>query len=437
MTRSLRRRLSALDPGPLERLERDLTGATAADRPLRERLERLVTAASAKPAARAPTAPRAPLEELVQGLRVENERGEFFRLDHDLALETFHGEVPLSRFRVVSGSAVRVLAGEPGGRGFDLSRAAFLDTETTGLSGGAGTAAFLVGVGYVDGDRFRVRQYFMRDYHEEAALLRALARDLEAFGALVTFNGKMFDVPLLETRFRLNRDRFPLSEAPHLDLLHPARRLWKARLESCRLQSLEVSLLGLRRREDVPSEDIPRLYFDYVRRKDARALVRVFEHNRLDVVSLAALAVLACQWVTEDWAQDARDVLSLARVLERAEEHERAVAGYRRALGSEGPVRLEALLRLASRLRKTGDHARAAALWREAAEAGDVGSLRALAIHHEHRLRDPAGALCWVEQGLAREGPLPARALEDLRRRRARLLRKLAAGGGESAVSCC
>ena len=242
----------------------------------------------------------------------------------------------------------------------------FLDTETTGLAGGAGTAAFLIGVGWVEGERFHVRQYFMRDYHEEAALLHGLADELARFESLVTFNGKMFDVPLLDARFRLNRARFPLGDAPHLDLLHPARRLWKARLESCRLQSLEAALMGLRRHGDIPGEEIPQIYFDFVRRRDARKLARVFDHNRQDIVSLAALAVLACQWVEEGCAEDARDVYSLARVLERARLYERSEAEYRRALDLDaGPLRGKALLRLAWRAKRAGrPRARARAVGR-------------------------------------------------------------------------
>ena len=305
-----------------------------------------------------------PLEELVDGMRVENERGEFFRVDSSVHLEQRHGDVPLSRMHAIAPDTIAVLTGEPQLECFDLRRAVFLDTETTGLAGGAGTAAFLIGLGWVEGERFRVRQYFMRDYHEEAALLHGLAEELRGFERVVTFNGKMFDLPLLDARFRLNRGRFPLGDAPHLDLLHPARRLWKARLESCRLQSLEAALLGLRRSGDIPGEEIPQVYFDWVRRRDARALARVFEHNRQDIVSLAALAVLACQWVEEARAEDARDVFSLARVLERARLYERSEAEYRRALEiGAGELRGKALLRLAWRAKRAGEHARAAALW--------------------------------------------------------------------------
>ena len=308
--------------------------------------------------------------------------------------------------------------------------------DATGLAGGAGTAAFLIGLGFVDGERFRVRQYFMRDYHEEGALLHALGEEVGRFDRLVTFNGKMFDIPLLDARFRLNRCCFPLAEAKHLDLLHPARRLWKARLESCRLQSLEAGLMGLRRAGDIPGEEIPRVYFDWVRRRDARMLARVFEHNRQDIVSLAALAVLACQWVEEGRAEDPRDVYSLGRVLERARLYERSEACYRRALElGPGALRGATLLRLAWRAKRAGEHERAALLWAEAGEAGEVEGWRELAMHHEHRSRDLVAALAAVERGMglveeavgrdARAGHLAA----GFERRRQRLRRKQARPG--------
>jgi hypothetical protein len=424
---------SECPPGPLERLEASLLGQSSAEPTLKARLERLVEAAMRRERRSAPAG--VPLEELVEGMRVENERGEFFLIETDVHLEVRHGDVPLSRFHTVDRATVGVLTAEPGLQAFDLAEAAFLDTETTGLAGGAGTAAFLIGVGFVDGDRFRVRQYFMRDYHEEAALLHALAEDLRRFRHLVTFNGKMFDVPLLDARYRLNRARFPLAEVSHFDLLHPARRLWKARLESCRLQSLEVELLGLTRVGDVPGEQIPQIYFDYVRRRDARALARVFEHNRQDIVSLAALAVLACQWVEEGRAEDPRDVYSLARVLERAKLYERSEAEYRRTLALDpGPLRGAALMRLAARAKRTGDHAIAAALWEEAAESGELLALRELAVHHEHRSRELLAALDAVERALRW---LAGAGHDDFRgrrlaaafvRRRERLLRKLEPG---------
>src|SRR5438552_2674557 len=269
----------------------------------------------------------------------------------------------------------------------------------------------------------------MRDYPEEPALLRGLAEDLRRFSRIVTFNGRAFDVPLLESRYRLSRERFPLECAVHLDLLHPARRLWKMRLESCRLQSLEVALLGLRRDGDVPGEEIPQIWFDYLRRRDGRALVRVLEHNRLDVVSLAALSVLACRWVEDGWAEDPRDVFSLARVLERAELHERSEQQYRRlAEVDDHPLRVRSLLRLAARAKRCGDHAAAVELWERAAAEGDWWALRELAVYQEHRARDLEAALGVVQRALAQleeqGSPTLHRVAADFRRRRDRLLAK-------------
>jgi uncharacterized protein YprB with RNaseH-like and TPR domain len=427
----------AVVPG-LQQLERSMLGEPEDELSplsLKERLERLVAVAARRGARRSAALP---LEELVDGHRVSNASGEYFLIEHDVHLESRHGDVPLSRMRVLDPGTPFVLTGDAGMETFDLSRAVFLDTETTGLAGGTGTAAFLIGIGFVEGDRFRVRQYFMRDYHEEAALLDGLASDLERFDRVVTYNGKMFDLPLLESRYRLNRGRFPLAEAVHLDMLHPARRLWKARLESCRLQALETALLGLRRQEDIPGDQIPRIYFDYVRRRDPRALPRVFEHNRLDVVSLAAVSVLASQWVECSMAEDPVDVLSLARVLERARQFERAEAQYRRALDAgPGPHRAPALLRLAWRARRAGDHATALSRWQQAAAEGDLEAWRALAIHHEHRSRDFDAALDAVARGLellsgADDDPRARRIADGFRRREARLRRKQAAPAGSS-----
>ncbi len=419
----------------LERLEREMLG----DSPpgdgetlsLKARLERLVAVAAVKERERRREPAPVPLEELVEGMRVENERGEFFLVETAVHLDVRHGDVPLSRIHAIDPSTVGVLTAEPELQDFDLRRAIFLDTETTGLAGGSGTAAFLIGVGWVEGERFVVRQYFMRDYHEEAALLHGLAAELRRFDCLVTFNGKMFDVPLLDTRYRLIRGRFPLSGAPHFDLLHPARRLWKARLESCRLQSLEAGLMGLRRHGDIPGEEIPQVYFDWVRRRDARMLARVFEHNRQDIVSLAALAVHACRWVEEGRAEDPRDVFSLGRVLERARLYDRSEVEYRRALElGPGALRGPVLLRLAWRAKRAGEHDRAAALWAEAGEAGEVEGWRELAMHHEHRARDVAQALVAVERGMRMVEPHRGRDVrashlaQGFERRQERLLRK-------------
>jgi uncharacterized protein YprB with RNaseH-like and TPR domain len=415
--------------GDLERLEESLLGERAPLLSLKERLQRLVAVAERRVPSSSSARPA--LEDVAPGRPMANARGEFFLSEVELPIDHLHGDVALSRLRSADAENVRILAGDLDIVGFDLADTVFLDTETTGLAGGSGTAAFLIGVGFVDGDRFRVRQYFMRDYHEEPAQLLGLAADLARFSSIVTFNGKMFDLPLLEARFALQRARFPLDGAPHLDLLHPARRLWKARLESCRLQSLESALLCVRRNGDVPGEEIPRIYFDYVRRRDPRALARIFHHNRLDILSLAALSALACQWVREGgWAEDPRDIVSLGRVLERAQLYDRSEEEYRRAAqGDAVDSRRFALLKLAARARREGAHETAVELWHEAASAGEWTALRQIAIHHEHKRRDLHAALAAVDRALSCASALDARsarrAFDDLGPRRERLLRKL------------
>src|SRR5580692_11284208 len=166
---------------------------------------------------------------------------------------------------------------------------AFLDTETTGLAGGTGTCAFLIGVGRITPDGFRVRQFFMRDHGEEASTLDALSRHLAQFRVMITYNGRAYDQPLLETRYRLNRAKPPFARMEHLDLLHGARRLWKLRFESCRLVDLENQVLGVERQGDLAGALIPYVYFEYLRTHEAARMLPIFHHNATDILTLACL----------------------------------------------------------------------------------------------------------------------------------------------------
>ena len=168
----------------------------------------------------------------------------------------------------------------------------FLDTETTGLAGGSGTYAFLVGVGRITPQGFRVRQFFMRDFGEEASQLSALTEHLKQFEVMITYNGRTYDQPLLETRYRMVRQRPPFSSLEHLDLLFGARRLWNLRFDSCRLVELENQILGVERQGDLPGELIPYVYFEYVRTHEIFRLLPVFHHNAIDILTLACLTAI-------------------------------------------------------------------------------------------------------------------------------------------------
>jgi len=427
----------------LYRLEREILGEAAGGENLsvKERLERLVAVRARAVAEKSRPKPgeRVSLEEVIEGQALSNDRGRYYSVESELPLDHWHGHLSLSRLRLVSRSAFSILARGEEGAGLDLTRAVFLDTETTGLAGGAGTCPFLVGLGYLEGDRFKVRQLFMRDYPEEPALLDELARFLGRFESLVTYNGKTFDVPLLESRFILSRLRFPIGELPHFDLLHPARNLWRARLESCRLVELEYALLGFEREGDVPGELIPALYFDYLRSGDASRMPGVFVHNRNDIVSLAALAVHASELVEEGSEPDHPvDDFSLGRIFERAGEPDRSIQHYTRALGGGvgGSVRRRSLRQLALHYKRREDWEQAGALWRDlSCEDGPeaIEALEELAMHLEHRLRDFGGALAFCEQALRRveeDLRLPlawrSRWREDFIRRRRRLEKRSA-----------
>src|SRR5262249_22040792 len=215
------------------------------------------------------------------------------------------------------------------------TRWAFLDTETTGLAGGTGTYAFLIGVGSVDSQGFRLRQFFMRDYGEEASLLHRLYEHLTQFDVLITYNGKAYDQPLLETRFRIARPRHPFDRMEHLDLLSGARRLWKLRLDSCRLVDLESRILGFERQGDLPGEMIPYVYFDFLRSHRAFQVVPIFHHNAIDILTLACLTAivpLAFRSPENCALRHGADLIGLGRWLQQEERYEEALRLLRRAV---------------------------------------------------------------------------------------------------------
>jgi uncharacterized protein YprB with RNaseH-like and TPR domain len=278
---------------------------------------------------------------------------------------------------------------------------AFLDTETTGLAGGSGTCAFLVGVGSIDREGFRVRQFFMRDYCEESSVLHALAAYLARFDVLVTYNGKSFDQPLLETRYTMSRARHPFERMEHLDLLYGARRLFKLRLESCRLVNLEYQILGLERDADVPGELIPYYYFEYLRTRHAFRLIPVFHHNVLDIVSLACLTGLipgAFRDPETIQTKHGADLLGLARWLQVSGRLEEAHRLMRRAVDMGLPDRLlfRTLFDTGNLEKKLGLEHAALATFSDLALSPNPFRGRAheeLAKHFEHRERNYRMAL--------------------------------------------
>ena len=327
----------------------------------------------------------------------------------------------------------------------DGARTLFVDLETTGLAGGAGTYAFLVGCGWFEGCTFRVRQFFMSAVRTEPALLAALRMLADTADLLVTFNGKTFDLPLIENRYVFHRLETPFAGLPHLDMLHPARRLWRADADDeggpggCRLTTLERVLFAHQREGDVPGMEIPGRFFHYVRTGDARPLAGVFEHNRLDLLSLALVTARAAQLIEDGVPslRTAREAVGLGALYERAGDVIRARQCYARAAGLDEAPPLpgdvatiaDALHGYAALCRRARQHAAAAAAWRRLLELRDCPralvreATEALAIHHEHRLRDPRTARAFALQSAPHQSTAARRLA--LQHRLARLESKL------------
>ncbi len=391
---------------------------SSADRELERQLEWLRQRDQSVRPLPAQRVPRG-IEQYVEGSVETNHLGEYF-----VARQSLPFGRPYGKLRVGDVSASDLTALEiflDGGALPNPAELIYLDTETTGLAGGTGTCAFLIGVGAIEGSDFVVRQFFLRDYPEEKTVLAALAEVLAGYKGLVTFNGKTFDVPLLETRYRMSRHRSPFGRMIHLDLLHPARQLWKLRLESCRLTHLEAEVLGIGRSGDVDGAEIPGIYFDYLRSGDARGLQPVFYHNALDIVTLAALTAELARIIRTEAARGvdvsqmsadpgaalppSLDLFSLSRIFERAGDRARAAEACRRAIDSGLPESLEprALWHLATQHRRSGEFEQAATIWLEITRRETdyfLDALEQLAIHAEHRLRDAAAALEFTEKAL-------------------------------------
>jgi uncharacterized protein YprB with RNaseH-like and TPR domain len=363
---------------------------------LREQLERLLSGQlGSNHLQRRPRGSSVPIDELMGGTVVETEHGSCVVVDRVYPAGYEHGRVNISAALTHSPETVAAIGRDANLEALNVPQSAFLDVETTGLAGGTGTCAFLVGIGWFEEHGFHLRQVFMRDYGEEPALVAVLEETLEPLSGIVSFNGKAFDVPMLESRFILSRKRFPLSSAPHLDLLHTARRLWRLRLESCRLSTLETEILGLEREGDVPSYLVPQIYFDYLRYGLVEPLQGVFYHNAQDILSLAALTALACDLFEDPSCAEidyGEDLYSLGKLYGQVGLRRRAEQTLRAALDMPVPehLRRQAVYHLSFHLKRQERWPEALELWQLAIEEhhGRLYPFVELAKYYEHRVKD-------------------------------------------------
>lgn len=379
-------------------------------------------------------------EAVVDGASVcQTSHGTCLRIDTRFAADRSHGRMRVADCRVTVDARLDVLAGRPLTTGARGQRVVYVDLETTGLSGGAGTVPFLVGVGEWTDEGFVTVQFLLPGYAAERSMLEAVNLYLAGVAVLVTFNGRTFDVPVMEMRGEFHRIPQDVCALPHLDMLPAARRLWRIGDEgerSCRLTHLEESVLGFGRVGDVPGFEIPGRYFAFVRGGGGHLLAPVLLHNRLDLMSLAALTARA-QGLLETGRDEppcTAEAWGLGTLFERDGQADAALRCYRQVIGDRYQsieARRTAGRALARLLRRQRRFDEAAVAWRELLRLGGHPlqmreAREALAIHHEHRVRDLSEARRWAEAGATHAIGSVERAAFD--RRIDRIARKAAAG---------
>jgi uncharacterized protein YprB with RNaseH-like and TPR domain len=373
----------------------------------------------------------APIEQLVKGEVISTPEGEAFLTKEHFPPHYRYGEMALGDILSIPTYPAHLLSRDERLKELDFRKALFLDTETTGLSGGTGTFAFMVGLGFFQEEKFFIQQFFMRDYSEERASLALLKNIIDSFQFLVTFNGRHYDIPLLETRFILSRMASKIREMPNFDLLYPSRRIWKGAYENCRLVTLESRLLGVERTDDIPSEWIPYLYFDYIQTGDASKIQQVFYHNQMDILSMVALAGrIHLVYHDPQAAQPRKGIehFALGRLFWEHGQREKAIPCFEIALKRcDDELSWEVMKWLSRAFKKTGQGERARSVWEEMLGwpyKKDVFPYVELAKYHEHRLKDWDRAMTYVDKALAFLPSDQQKELELLQNRRRRLEQK-------------
>jgi uncharacterized protein YprB with RNaseH-like and TPR domain len=369
---------------------------------VKEKLERLITLTDTGWTGR--TVPKPPVLEVRRREPVELHENPYL-------LGARYGQIPIAMGLQIPGQILAFLSRDPAFEGLDLASSVFLDLETTGLAGGTGTVPFLVGLGYYRDDRFKVSQFFLSDLAEEERLVRDVAqffKDMD-FRSVITYNGKAFDVPLLETRFTLHRTPFPVRDLPHLDFLFSARHLWKHKYDNCRLFNLAQQIAQAERAEDIAGAEIPLRYFQYIRTGDFSLIEPILYHNQEDLLSLLSVVVAGAVLVdrnreaAEKGDADALDLYGVARLFESAGDAARSAALLEKALEGRLPADVShtARKKLSHHFKKNQAWEKAVSLWQGMGAGNEVFSFRELSMYFEHKAKNYEEAIRVAEEGLA------------------------------------
>jgi uncharacterized protein YprB with RNaseH-like and TPR domain len=341
-----------------------------------------------------------PIGQVLSGYTHSNSFGDTYVYREDYPQDYLHGVVPFDRH--VDLGLLSEWARVSAMTNADLDKVLFLDTETSGLAGGTGTFAFMVGLGYFHGLEFTLEQLFLNSPGEEAAFLAALEEIASPFDTVVTYNGKSFDIPLLNNRYTLNSFRSPFRSFQHIDLLALTRRIWRNRLNDRSLGNIEREILQVERnQEEIPGWMIPDMYYEFLKSRDARPMAGVFYHNKIDILSLAALLLYTARMLSEPLefsADQTLDLISIARIFEDLGRIEEAAVFYENSLdrGLPRPFFIQTLFRYADLSRKERNWPSAIELWQKAADYGEYEAAVAIAKYFEHQAGDVRQALEWT-----------------------------------------
>nr|HID58979.1 hypothetical protein [Desulfobacterales bacterium] len=378
--------------------------------------------------------PHIGLEEVKGGRFCETPFGKAFMTEYVFPGGFVHGRLPLEEFKNQDFSYLSVIDSKEDLKGLKPDQTVFLDVETTGLSGGTGCYAFLIGVGYFQGTKFFIRQFFMDDFSQEPAMMFLFTRFLEPFQYLITFNGRSFDVNLLETRLTINRMECQLTSIPHLDMVYPARRMWKERTGSCSLGTLEQRICSFYRTDDISGQEVPELYFQYLRHRDANIIRPVFDHNALDILSTVVLTTRLLQFLGQRKACDnvyASDLYSLGRLFAEHGSLSYSIECLETVLEDDTnsyEIRLKSARLLSLIYKRMNRWEDACALWSmmiHEFDDRDPFPFEQLAKYYEHRTKDLEKAFAIVEKALSQIQPWEVEVKERLLYRRDRILRKM------------
>jgi uncharacterized protein len=346
------------------------------------------------------TNPKYSIERIIKGEWIHTRFGDLFEVDNIFSYDYQHGNE-----RLQSKIAFSKLMGisRIDSKSLSLEDILFIDTETTGLSGGTGTMAFMVGLGYFTKAGFLTKQYFLDYPSDELALIYQINSIFEKFKILVSYNGSSFDIPLLKSRFLINRVEPPFKRFQHLDLLHLSRKLWKLRLPAIKLRDVETGILHFNREEEeVPGWMVPQIYFDYIRDRDARPLNGVFYHNCMDVLSLAIIFNYISDMLFNpamNGGLHKLDLLSIAKLFENHDLLDESAELYKISLerGVPEEIHPKILFKYGQICKRLSQPEMALEFWNLAFQNGDFNSAVQISKYYEHSLKKYDEAMKWAK----------------------------------------